>query len=146
MHLRGSAGRPGGPARASTGNCIALALLLAATAAGCSHAGSGSPSTGATVTSCGSAKSAADVPVKVEVARGHVPCGTAKTVEADYARAIRSGKAPGNGGGGPVKVKGWTCQGFTTPIVLRTGKASKCVRDGAEILEILPPPPSPSSS
>ena len=60
-----------------------------------------------------------------------------------YARAIRSGLAPGNGGGGPVKIKGWTCQGFATPVVLQTGKASKCARDGVEILEILPPPPSP---
>ncbi len=63
-----------------------------------------------------------------------------------YAKAIRSGQAPGNGGGGPVKIKGWTCQGFTTPVVLRTGKAAKCARDGVEILEILPPLPSPSAS
>ena len=137
----GRAARRAGARR--TGNRIALVLLLVGTAAGCSHAGSRSPAPRATVTSCGPAKTAADVPVKVEVARGSVPCSTAKTVEADYARAIRSGKAPGNGGGGPVKVKGWTCQGFTTPIVLHTGKASKCVRDGDEILEILPPPPRP---
>ncbi|SRR6266567_2627238 len=144
MHPRGSVGRAGGQASVRRASYIALVLLLTA-AAGCSHSGSPSPGA-ATVTSCGTAKSAADVPVKVEVARGHVPCGTAKTVEADYARAIRSGQAPGNGGGGPVKVRGWTCQGFATPIVLHTGKASKCVRDGDEILEILPPPPSPSSS
>ena len=140
-----SVGRAGGPARARTGSFIALVVLLTAAAAGCSH--NGSPSPGATtVTSCGTAKSAADVPVQVEVARGHVPCRTALAVEADYATAIRSGKAPGNGGGGPVKVKGWTCQGFATPIVLHTGKASKCVRDSDELLEILPPPPSPSAS
>ncbi|HUZ55999.1 MAG TPA: hypothetical protein VMU94_26175 [Streptosporangiaceae bacterium] len=145
MHPRGSVGRAGGQARARAGSFIALVLLLTAAAAGCSHNGSPSPG-GATVTSCGTAKTAADVPVKVEVAHGHVRCSTAKTVEADYAEAIRSGKAPGNGGGGPVKVKGWTCQGFATPIVLHTGNASKCVRDGDEILEILPPPPSPSAS
>ena len=145
MHPRGSVGRSGGQARVRTGSFIALVLLLTAAAAGCGHNGSPSPGA-ATVTSCGTAKTAADVPVQVEVARGQVPCSTAKTVEADYAEAIRSGKAPGNGGGGPVKVRGWTCQGFATPIVLRTGRASRCVRDGDEILEILPPPPSPSAS
>jgi hypothetical protein len=98
------------------------------------------------VASCGTAKSAADVPVQVKIARGHASCGTAKTVEAAYATAIRSGRAPGNGGGGPVRVDGWTCQGFATPVVLRTGKASKCVKDGDEILEILPPVPAPSPS
>jgi hypothetical protein len=143
MPPRGPVSGAGGSARARTGSFIALVLLLTA-AAGCSHGGS--PSPGATVTSCGTSKTAADVPVKVEVARGHVACNTAKAVESDYAEAIRSGKAPGNGGGGPVKVKGWTCQGFATPIVLHTGRASKCVRDGDEILEILPPPPSPSAS
>jgi hypothetical protein len=145
MHPRGPVGRAGGQACIRTGRIVTLVLLLTAAAAGCSHSGSPPPGA-ATVTSCGTAKTAADVPVKVEVARGHVPCRTAKTVEADYASAIRSGKAPGNGGGGPVKVKGWTCQGFATPIVLHTGKASKCVRDGDEILEILPPPASPSPS
>ena len=144
MHPRSSVGHAGRHARTRSGGILMLVLLLTA-AGGCSHSGSPSPGA-ATVTSCGTAKTAADVPVKVEVARGQVACSTAKTVEADYARAIRSGKAPGNGGGGPVKVKGWTCQGFATPIVLHTGKASKCVRDGAEILEILPPPPSPSAS
>ncbi len=144
MQPRGSPGRAGRRPCTRTGGILMLVLLLTA-AAGCGHGGSPSPGA-ATVTSCGTAKTAADVPVKVEVARGHVACGTARAIEADYARAIRSGKAPGNGGGGPVKVKGWTCQGFATPIVLHTGKASKCDRDGDEILEILPPPPSPSAS
>ena len=98
------------------------------------------------VASCGTAKSAADVPVQVKIARGHASCTTAKAVVAAYATAIRSGRAPGNGGGGPVKVNGWTCEGFATPIVLHTGKASKCVKDGDEILEVLPPVRSPSPS
>ena len=51
-----------------------------------------------------------------------------------------AGRAPGNGGGGPVTVNGWKCQGFPTPELLKTGDASKCVKDGAEILEILKTP------
>ena len=47
---------------------------------------------------------------------------------------------PGTGGGAPVHVQGWTCQGFATPVVLRTGQASKCVDGGKEILAILPNP------
>jgi hypothetical protein len=76
--------------------------------------------------------------VKIDIAQGNVSCSTAMTIEHDYAKAIRAGRAPGNGGGGPVRIKGWTCSGFATPIVLRTGKASKCVDAGNEILAILP--------
>jgi len=61
-------------------------------------------------------------------------------VERDYTKAILSGDVPGTGGGAPVHVRGWTCQGFTTPVVLRTGQASKCVLGSKEILAILPAP------
>ena len=129
---------------------LLMALAAAGAVAGCSRPGAAGHSSGgsspAYVASCGTAKTAADVPVQVKIARGHATCGTAKAVEAAYATAIRSGQAPGNGGGGPVKVNGWTCQGFATPVVLHTGKASKCVKDGDEILEILPPVPSSSPS
>ena len=150
LHPRGSSGQADRPGGGRTSWAVALALLAAA-AAGCSptHAGPHSSASSATrthVTYCGTTRTAANVPVKLEVARGHIPCDTAKALERAYANAIRSGLAPGNGGGGPVQIKGWTCQGFATPIVLQTGKASKCTRDGIEILEILPPPASPSSS
>jgi len=126
---------------------VLLALPVAAAAAcGTTHAGvHSSPSVSSYLAFCGGARTAAQVPVRVEIARGHVPCATAKAVELAYAKAIRSGLAPGNGGGGPVKIMGWTCQGFATPVVLHTGKASKCTHDSNEILEILPPP-SPSAS
>ncbi|HUC57503.1 MAG TPA: hypothetical protein VMA95_08880 [Streptosporangiaceae bacterium] len=119
---------------------LSFAALIAGTvvlAAGC---GSASNSTGSApkVTACGSAKTAANVPVHIEVAKGNVRCATALAIENQYAKAIRSGKEPGNGGGGPVKVNGWTCQGYATPVVLNTGKASKCTEDGNEILAILP--------
>lgn len=123
------------------GRLLTLVAVLAL-AAGCSHGGtprpSGSSAAKAAVTRCGTAKTAANVPVNVEVVRGHATCAAALAVEHDYAKAIQSGKEPGNGGGGPVKVHGWTCQGFTTPTVLATGKTSKCTRDGTEILAILP--------
>ena len=129
---------------------LLAAVALTAATAGCSRSGAASPAPGSSrahyVASCGSAKSPADVPVEVKVARGHASCGTAKAIEAAYASAVRSGRAPGNGGGGPVKIDGWTCQGFATPVVLSTGKASKCVKNGDEILEILPPVPSSSPS
>lgn len=114
---------------------------LALTAAGCGPGGqpaaSGSASP-ASATSCGQAKTAANVPVIVEVARGQITCGTALTIMRDYAADIRLGLAPGNGGGGPLKVHGWTCEGFDTPTVLKTGNVSKCDRGGDEILAVLP--------
>jgi hypothetical protein len=147
MHPRSSPSRATGAkgrARGSLLRSVGLLALLAAAAAGCS--GHGSPATKTRAIACGTAKTAAEVPVKVVVAKGSIACSAAKSVVLAYARAIRSGDAPGNGGGGPVKINGWTCQGFATPEVLETGKAAKCKRDGVEILEILPPPPSPSAS
>jgi hypothetical protein len=113
----------------------ALLLAAACTSSGASPASQPTPT--ATFTSCGNARTAANVPVQVKISGGSVTCGAALAIERAYARAIRLGLAPGNGGGGPIKVGGWTCRGFATPVVLQTGKASKCVRDGQEILEIL---------
>ena len=145
MHRPGSSVRAARSGRGRVASLFAFAGLLAATAgtAACSHAPAPRPTTSsaanAKVTKCGTTKTAASVPVDVEIVHGHATCTIALAIEASYADAIRSGRAPGNGGGGPVKVKGWTCQGFATPVVLSTGKASKCVRAGTEILEILPP-------
>jgi hypothetical protein len=127
----------------------AAVLALAAVTAGCGGSGqpAASPSsppasahTDKALSSCGTTKTAANVPVKIEVQHGGPTCGVAMGIERDYATAIEAGKEPGNGGGGPVRVHGWTCRGFATPVVLRTGNASKCVKGPAEILAILPAP------
>jgi hypothetical protein len=123
---------------------IAVATILLTVLAGCGSPGSSSTTktTGAAsdMTACGTTKTAANVPVNIEIARGQVPCAVALTVERNYAKAILSGQVPGTGGGAPVHVQGWTCQGFSTPVVLRTGQASKCVDGSKEILAILPNP------
>ena len=137
MHRGGHPIQIGVPSTRRASRLAPIALLVLV-AAGCSSpANHPPPATQSKVTPCGAAKTAADVPVHVEIAKGHVSCGTAQAIERKYAAAIRSGLAPGNGGGGPVKVNGWTCQGFTTPVVLHTGKASRCVQGSNEILEIL---------
>jgi hypothetical protein len=117
----------------------ALAAVIVATAVGCGHSAA---TASHPAMRCGTARTVANVPVKVEVTRGQVACSEAMTVERAYTSAIAQGKAPGNGGGGPLDVSGWKCQGFPTPVVLKTGWASKCVRGGTEILAILPPPSS----
>ncbi len=115
---------------------VAAAVLLAVT--GCGSPASSAASTGTTgMTVCGTTRTAANVPVHIQIAHGQVSCATALAVERDYARAILSGQVPGTGGGAPVRVHGWTCQGFTTPVVLKTGQASKCVHGGDEILAVL---------
>jgi len=120
----------------------AALLLLLAAVAGCGSSASSAASTGtaAGTTVCGTTRTAANVPVHIQIARGQVSCATALAVERDYAKAIASGQVPGTGGGAPVQVRGWTCQGFTTPVVLKTGQASKCVQGGNEILAVLPAP------
>ena len=90
--------------------------------------------------SCGSARTAAGVPVVITVAKGSVNCKTAIRVENEYAARISGGQVRGNGGGAPVVVSGWTCQGYDTPEVLRTGNASQCRSGGNAILAVLAVP------
>ncbi|HEY7325238.1 MAG TPA: hypothetical protein VH520_10475 [Streptosporangiaceae bacterium] len=121
--------RPRIAALAALSALVPAALLLA----GC---GAGKPAAAA-IQDCGTGKTAANVPVEIEVDRGQVSCQTAMQVEAGYAQAIAKGLAPGNGGGGPVNVSGWRCQGLDTPQLLKTGETSKCVKDSLEIVAIL---------
>jgi hypothetical protein len=91
-------------------------------------------------TTCGSTYTAAGVPVIIKVAKGSVNCKTAMQVENQYATRIKDGQVRGNGGGAPVAVSGWTCQGYSTPEVLSTGNASQCHTGNATILAVLPVP------
>ena len=130
-----------------------LAVLAVSAVAGCgaspgkqaTTAAGGSSGPAAPATRCGTVRTAAGVPVDVEVT-GQATCQEAMTVERDYTRALASGKVPGNGGGAPVTIHGWVCQGYDTPQVLATGRASACRKHGLRILAVLPSPsPSPSS-
>jgi hypothetical protein len=120
-----------------------LALLASMTAlAGCGSAAAAGAGPGA---SCGTTRTAANVPVIVKIAKGTVDCGTAVRVENQYASVIRSGQVRGNGGGAPVMVSGWTCQGYPTPEVLSTGDTSLCRTSSAAIVAVLPVP-APSAT
>ncbi len=136
-----------------------LAVLALGMLAGCSAVTGAKPAGAGTqgaaahavastpLTGCGTTRTSAGVPVEIEVEHGPVPCQVALAVERAYARAIASGKVPGNGGGAPVKIQGWVCKGFTTPEVLATGHASMCRKGAAQILAVLKPsaPATPSS-
>lgn len=132
-----------------------LAVLAAGAVAGCTAtpgkldtgAGSSGPTaSSAPATRCGVVRTAAGVPVDVEIV-GNAACHDAMSVERAYTRALVSGEVRGNGGGAPVTIHGWICQGYATPEVLATGTASACHKNGARILAVLPSPaPSPTSS
>jgi len=138
------------PAGAAFPAALALALLTGCGASGTAQSAAGpsaaqSPVPAATGRPCGTGRTAAGVPVLVEIAHGPVSCPAALRVEKAYAAALASGDAPGNGGGGPVSVRGWVCSGFDTPEILRTGDASKCSKGAAEVLAVLPNP-APAAS
>jgi hypothetical protein len=133
-----------------------LAALAAGTVAGCGGAAgqqsaaasgrAGASASSAPAIRCGLARTAAGVPVDVEIV-GRASCHAAMAVERDYSRALASGKVPGNGGGAPVTIRGWICQGYDTPQVLATGRTSACRKHGSQILAVLPSiSPSPPSS
>ena len=150
---------PVGPARAAFPAVLALAALAGFALTGCAARGPAkaaatspatqSPVPAATGHKCGTGKTAAGVPVTVEVGQGEVACPAAMKIEHAYSAALASGHAPGNGGGGPVSVRGWVCTGYDTPQILRTGDASKCSKGTSQIFAVLAMPsgsPSPSSS
>jgi hypothetical protein len=123
---------------------LVLAVLTVSAVAGCGGAKGTPPApvAGAPATRCGSVRTAAGVPVQVEVLHGVAACRIALAVERSYTRALAAGKVSGNGSGAPVTVHGWVCQGFNTPEVLATGHASVCHKNGTEILAVLPAPGS----
>ena len=134
-----------------------LAALALGVVAGCSTATSSIPTSAtsagsgtqivassAPLAGCGTTRTAAGVPVEIEVMHGQVACPAALAVERDYARALASGQVPGNGGGAPVKIRGWVCKGFATPQVLATGHTSACTKGAAQILAVLKMPASPT--
>lgn len=128
---------------------LIAALSAMALAAGCASAHAarvGSKTSGVVAGgSCGQAYSAGHVPVILKVSAGTVLCSQAQQVESAYNQDILAGRAPGNGGGGPVRVDGWTCQGLPTPRVLQTGEVSTCAKDGNRFAVVLASPtPAPS--
>jgi hypothetical protein len=130
------------------GTLAACAVLLAAGAgslAGCASSAAPSPGVGAGAT-CGTTHTGANVPVIIKVAKGSVNCTLALQIENEYAARIRAGQVQGNGGGAPVTVSGWTCQGYPTPEVLSTGNVSQCHTGSAAIIAALPVPTPPATS
>jgi hypothetical protein len=111
-------------------------LALSALGLGLAACSSG-PGTASAGASCGTTRTGANVPVVIKVLKGTVDCGTAMSVEQGYATMISKGDVRGNGGGAPVTVQGWTCQGYPTPEVLRTGNASECHTGSAEVVAVL---------
>jgi len=119
-----------------------LAIWGLASLAACSSA----PAPGSTGTSCGTTRTAANVLVNIQVAKGTADCGSAMRAERGYATMISDGDVRGNGGGAPVTVDGWTCEGYTTPVALRTGDTSECHTATAEVVAVLVLPSSPPPS
>jgi hypothetical protein len=144
-------GRSSWPVAASV-----LAVIALGVTAGCgttgAQPGAGRQGAGSTaapgppMTFCGTTRTAAGVPVRIEVDQGSAACPDALAVERDYARALASGKVPGNGGGAPATIRGWVCRGFATPEVLATGHTSTCQKGSAHILAVLRMPAPPTSS
>ena len=125
------------------GWAVLLLAGAAGLAAGCASSTAAGASAGAT---CGTTRTAANVPVVIKVTKGTVTCALALRVEDEYAAKIRAGQVPGNGGGAPVAVSGWTCQGYPTPEVLRTGNTSECHTGSAAIVAGLPVPTPAATS
>jgi hypothetical protein len=130
---------------------LGAAALLAGGAvllAGCSSGGPGAGASGTAGSAgsagfgatCGTTRTAGDVPVIIKVVKGTVSCATALRIENQYAARIRDGQVAGNGGGAPVTISGWTCQSYNTPDLLKTGDASQCHTGTATILAVLPVP------
>jgi len=136
---------------------LAALVVLVVLVAGCSSAGArgGPGGSGAEPTptqlappraTCGTTRTAANVPVIVEVEKGSAPCAVAMRIQRGYTALVQAGRVPGNGGGAPVRVDGWTCQGEDTPTIVATGEASSCRQGATEIVAVLDLKSLPSRS
>ena len=129
---------------------VGMAFVAGCSSAHASRIGARTASEGqaaSTGHSCGQAYTAGHVPVVLTVSSGTAACSQVQQVESAYDHEILTGQAPGNGGGGPVKVDGWTCQGLPTPRVLQTGQVSKCANSGGQFVAVLAsasPAPTPT--
>lgn len=122
---------------------VALAVAGGGMTAGMLAGCSGTPP-GSVGSNCGTTRTGANVPVVIKVTKGTVNCATALSVENEYAALLKSGQIHGNGGGAPATVKGWVCQGYPTPEVLKTGNASECHTASAEVVAVIQLPSSGS--
>lgn len=95
---------------------------------------------------CGTSRTAANVPVIIEVEKGRAACSLAMRIEAGYTARVRAGQVQGNGGGAPVMVDGWICQGRATPAIVQTGETSQCRQGGTQIVAVLDLHAAPAAS
>ena len=95
---------------------------------------------------CGTTRTAINVPVIIEVEKGTAACSLAMRIQDAYTAEVRAGRVRGSGGGAPLQVDGWTCQGEATPTVVQTGEASQCHRGGTEIVAVLNLQATPTAS
>jgi len=93
------------------------------------------------VTSCGTTKTAANVPVRIHVQRGSVKCKTAMTVEPRLRQRHRAGRNPVTAAAARSKIDGWDLPGLATPDVLRTGNAPSASREPPRSWPSCPRPP-----
>jgi hypothetical protein len=134
----------GGPRARRVAVVVTLAGVVLA-GAGCSGSSSNDPGAAAPSASqlapprvtCGTSRTAVNVPVIVEVEKGSTSCHEAMQVQTGYTGLVKSGRVGGNGGGAPVKVDGWTCQGTDTTTTVQTGEASECRKGTTEIVAVL---------
>jgi hypothetical protein len=134
-----------------TAGCSAASGASSSPAPGAGASGNAAPAPQPTPSgrACGNARTGAGVPVIIKVTKGDVDCATAMRVQNAYAALVKHGALRGNGGGAPLPVSGWTCQGYPTPRVLATGAASECHTASAELVAVLALPatsPAPSAS
>jgi hypothetical protein len=116
---------------------LVMGALTVGLATGCTAYGTSASNAAAT---CGRTLTGVDVAVLIKIGRGEVSCPTAMVVERSYAALIRSGGLRGNGGGAPVSIYGWTCQGYTSTEIAETDRVSICAKGSKEIFALLPQP------
>ena len=124
---------------------IMMGLAVGLSAGGVTGCAASGTTTSDAAATCGRTLTGVDITVVVRIGRGSVSCPTAMTVERSYAALIRAGGLRGNGGGAPVSIRGWTCQGYTSAEIAQTERVSACVKGSAQIFTALPPT-QPSTS
>jgi hypothetical protein len=88
---------------------LSAGLALGAAGVGCANAEAAHVDAQTSPTKGGTVRTAGGATATVTVTHGTAGCATVKHVLTRYYADLASGRAPGIGGGGPVKVGKWTC-------------------------------------
>jgi hypothetical protein len=110
---------------------LATPLALTGCGPGAEPKAARSPTAGAA--DCGKVDAAGGAPAYLKVTTGSATCAEAVSVYQAFFAEIAEGKAPGQGSGGGLAVRGWSCVIYPPDRIRRNGRGADCTKGGTTV-------------